>query len=99
MIQLEDYYDIVLIPESGQGSLEDEAYYGFASMDNGDKNYVFTQSSASNEWNINHNLNKRPSVTIVDSAGDMVMGDVEYVNNNTVTVRFSGAFAGKAYLN
>lgn len=61
--------------------------------------YVHTQSVAADEWTIVHNRNKYPSVTIVDSAGSVVVGDVQYVDRNTVVLRFSGEFSGKAYLN
>jgi hypothetical protein len=36
---------------------------------------------------------------VIDSSGAMVEGDVVYVNANEVTVAFSGAFSGIAYLN
>jgi hypothetical protein len=65
----------------------------------GDKNYVFNQMSASNTWNITHNLGKYPAVTIVDSAGNVVVGEVDYLNTNSIRVTFIGSFAGKAYLN
>ena len=54
---------------------------------------------ASKKWLINHNLYKQPSVTVVDSSGNEVVGDVEYNNLNTLTVTFSAPFAGQAYLN
>lgn len=64
-----------------------------------DKHYVHTQSVVADTWNINHNLNKFPSISVVDSAESQVEGDVEYVDANNVTLRFCGAFSGKAYLN
>lgn len=65
----------------------------------GDAFYLHDQMIAASTWNITHNLNKYPSVTIVTSAGDEVEGDVNYVNTNTVTLNFSASFSGKAYLN
>jgi hypothetical protein len=64
-----------------------------------DKNFVYTQASAAATWNITHNLNKYPSVSIVDSGGNMVTGDIQYINLNNVTLSFTSAFTGKAYLN
>ena len=64
-----------------------------------DKTFVFTQSTASATWAIAHNLNKYPSVAIVDSGGTMVMGEVTYTDANNLTVSFSAAFSGTAYLN
>lgn len=64
-----------------------------------DLNYVHNQTTASDVWVVKHNLNKYPSVTIVNSAGDEVIGDVFYDSVNQVTITFVGAFKGKATLN
>lgn len=61
--------------------------------------YVFTQSTPSATWTINHDLNKYPSVSIVDSANDEVIGEVNYTSTTQVVVSFSAAFSGKAFLN
>lgn len=65
----------------------------------GDKNYIHTQSSASSTWTVTHNLNKFPSVTVVDSANNVVMGAVEMINLNSITITFTASFSGKAYIN
>lgn len=66
----------------------------------GDKTYVHDQGSPSDTWEVQHNLNKNPSVTIVDSIGMVVHGDIEYVDKNNVTITFeSGSFSGKAFFN
>lgn len=64
-----------------------------------DKYYVYDQSAASSTWNVNHNLNKYPSVSVVDSAGTVVNGDIQYVDPNNLILTFSSAFSGKAYCN
>ncbi len=65
-----------------------------------DKHFVFEQEIPSDTWQITHNLEKRPSVTVVDSAGNMQMPDeVTYNDDNTITIKFVGSFAGKAFLN
>ena len=61
--------------------------------------YVHEQGIASDTWIINHNLNKKPSITIVDSADNVVEGAEKYIDNNTIEIYFNGAFKGKAYLN
>ena len=63
------------------------------------KTYTFEQAIPSDTWEIQHNLNKYPSVSIVDSAGSVVMGDILYVDTNKVILTFTGQFNGKAYLN
>ena len=65
----------------------------------GDIHYEYDQSIAAATWNINHSLGKFPSVSIVDTSGDLVRGQINYINNNSLTITFSAAFAGKAYLN
>ena len=65
----------------------------------GDKNFVYNQLSSSATWTINHGLTKYPAVTIVDSAGTVVIGTVDYPSLNQVVVTFTTPFAGKAYLN
>lgn len=46
-----------------------------------------------------HSLNKKPSVTVIDDTGAVVLCDIEYTNENTVTLRFSEPTAGTVYLN
>lgn len=58
----------------------------------------FEQQVASNEWTVNHNLGKLPSVTVIDSGNNIVIGDVLYTSLNQVKISFTGAFTGKAYL-
>ena len=64
-----------------------------------DANFVFTQTSPSATWVVTHNLNKYCSVTVVDSADNIVFGDVLYNSLNQVTLTFAGAFSGKAFFN
>lgn len=62
------------------------------------KRHVHVQPSASSSWEITHTLDGFPSVTVVDSAGTVVVGEVSYSSTSSLTVSFQGAFAGKAYL-
>lgn len=60
---------------------------------------VFTQGSPSATWVIAHNMNKYPSVTVVDSGGSVVIPSVLYTDLNNITITFGSATSGKAYLN
>lgn len=60
--------------------------------------YHHTQSIASATWTINHNLGWYPNLTVQDSSGSVVEGEIAYTNSNTLTVTFTGAFSGDAYL-
>jgi len=64
-----------------------------------DANFVFTQGSAAAQWVVDHNLAKKPSVTVVDSAGTVVIGQVVYNTDNRCTLDFEAAFSGKAFFN
>ena len=61
--------------------------------------YIHTQHSAADIWTINHNLNKYPSVSVVDSAGSQVICEVRYIDANNLECKFVGALSGVAYLN
>lgn len=67
-----------------------------------DKHYSHNQTIPSSSWAITHNLDKVPSITVMDSSGKMVFGEVELSEGNELnelTIFFNGAFSGKAYLN
>lgn len=64
-----------------------------------DLNYVHYQDTPAEKWVIRHGLGKYPSITTVSSAGDVVYGNVTYVDANNAYVEFIGAFAGKAFIN
>lgn len=64
-----------------------------------DARYVHNQGVPSDEWLIAHNLNKFPSVTVIDSDGNNIVGMVEYINANNIRLEFSAGFKGEAYLN
>ena len=66
---------------------------------NSDKHYNHTQSIPESIWVINHNLGKFPAVSVADSSGSEVEGEVLYTDSNTVVITFAASFSGKAYLN
>lgn len=64
-----------------------------------DRYYVHTQPTASSQWVVEHNLGKYPSVSITDSAGSQVVGNVQYIDENNLIISFSAEFSGVAYMN
>lgn len=66
---------------------------------NGDLNLVFDQGVASDFWTVPHDLGKFPSVTVMDSAGTFVEGEVTHIDNSILTIGFSSAFSGSVFLN
>ena len=65
----------------------------------GDKNFIYDQISLDTTWIIEHNLNKYPSVSTKDSGGNTIIGEVEYLGPNKLSIHFSVAVSGRAYLN
>ena len=61
--------------------------------------HMHTQTLASDTWIVAHNLGKNPSVSIVDSAEEEVIGEVQHVDANNIIIRFSAAFSGRAFIN
>ena len=84
-------------PQGPQGAQGIQGIQGEAGP--GISTYTHTQNIASSSWTISHNLNRFPSVSVVDSAGSVVIGSITYTDANTVVVTFTAAFGGKAYLN
>ena len=100
-----DFYNANFTFIGSNGNLDSEKYYGLiiypggSAEAEGDKNFVFTQASASATWTVQHNLNKFPSCTMVLSTGQQGYGDVTFIDENNLTITFSGAVSGKAYIN
>jgi len=74
-------------------------YQVYNGKDGAKTGYVHIQIAAATTWDITHNLDKHPSVTVVDTGGNVVVGDVEYLTTSHIRVHFSAEFSGKAYLN
>lgn len=60
--------------------------------------YIHTQSVSASTWVVTHNLGFYPAVTVVDSGENVVIGDVTYTSVNSLSISFTAAFGGKAYL-
>jgi len=61
--------------------------------------FVFKQGVADTTWVIPHPLNKYPSVTIVDSMGTVIRGQIVYVTKSLINANFNAPFSGTATLN
>jgi hypothetical protein len=58
--------------------------------------YRHIQTLPSTEWIIDHGLNY-PTVTVVDTAGDIIVPEIQYTSAAQVILTFSAAVAGEAY--
>ena len=96
------FYTLNLTNLFGNGILTNKLHYDFAVFtlsSAGAPTFVFTQGVAATTWNIQHNLGKFPSITVIDTGDTVVTGEYNYTSNTNVILTFSAAFAGKAYLN
>ncbi len=65
----------------------------------GDLNYDHSQVASVTVWNIAHSLGKRPAVTVIDSGANEIIGAVVHTDTNNLTITFTAAISGHAYLN
>jgi len=62
------------------------------------QSFTYTPQDARTIWIINHNLGFNPNITILDSVGNECYGQILYNDNNSLTLTFSEAVYGTAYL-
>lgn len=60
--------------------------------------FTYTPQDSSTTWTINHNLGYYPNVTVADNFGTEFFGQVAYTSTNSLTITFSQAVYGTAYL-
>ena len=101
-------------PPGPQGPATDEVWIGPTSPTNpaielwydtdapatggGAVSYIHTQGAPAASWVVDHNLGWYPNVLVEDSGGTTVEGDIVYNSVNKLTLTFSAAFAGVAYV-
>ena len=79
---------IEAIPTDGGGGGGDPGIHSF----------VHNQGIAAATWSIVHDLGWFPNVTVIDSSGRTVEGDLTHLSDVALRLTFSGAFTGIAYL-
>lgn len=93
-VETGDFYG----PKTDAGWPDTPFFTAVTTVTQQNERYIHNQSSPSTSWSITHPLGGRPSVTVVDTAGTVVIGEVTYNSNTQVTVTFTSAFSGFAYL-
>lgn len=91
--------EINLVGRRGpQGIQGEQGEQGEVGPQGDDKNFVqpFTNSA---EVTVTHSLSKYPAITVKDSTGDEVLGEVEHVSINQAVIRFSASFTGQVVCN
>lgn len=99
-----NFFLVTLENYASNGVISLDGYYIFSEFvnpasDEGDKNYVHPQPVASDTWTVQHNLNKFPSVTSVNINNIEMYGEVVFNDLNNLTINFSAAFSGQAFIN
>ena len=96
------FYTLNLTNRKGEGSIVDDVFYDFSVFtlsSQGTPTFIFNQAVASTQWDIQHNLGKFPSVSVINNNNVVINGEVKYIDNNNIQLNFSAGFSGKAYLN
>jgi len=89
--------DELVIRRNGNFNQKVRAFMAVPLFD--DKNYVHDQPVASVTWTVTHNLQKWPSVSIVNAANEQIYADVVYIDTNSLTITFGAAESGRAFIN
>lgn len=84
-------------PQGEQGEIGPQGVIGPQGPTGGAR-YTHLQSVPATVWHVVHNLGLYPQVTVIDSANSVVIGDIDYLDINTLQVSFSAAFSGTAYI-
>lgn len=79
-------YDVIIIDDTGLGT------------DSGKYSHRYVQPIPSLIWEVYHTLGFRPSVTVVDSAGEVIIPEIEYISDTKIELSFSAEVSGEAYL-
>lgn len=83
-------------PEGPQGATGPEGPQGLPGASAA--SYRHVQNVPASVWTVEHNLNGYLNITVIDSSGKRVFGDVVYISVNVIELRFSAAFSGEAYV-
>jgi hypothetical protein len=99
-----NFYDISLTHTASNGSFEHNEDYFISLLDYGtnvpgDKNAVVTLTPSNDVFVVNHNLNKLPSVSVINGSDEEVECQVDYDNLNQCTLTFNNQFTGRAIFN
>ena len=94
-----DYNSLINLPKINGAVLKGEKTTNDLGLESSDKTFVHIQSTPSAEWTITHNLNKYPSIIIVDNNFIAKMGEIKYLGMQSVQISFDQPFAGRAFLN
>ena len=98
-----NFYDLslTLVGSLSSGNMVTNKSYAINVFTAGDKNFTSSNISfsANTATTVTHNLGKFPAITVVDSAGSEIIGEIKHTNINSFTVKFNSNFTAKIYAN
>ena len=89
---IEEQYDF-------EGELVPEQHTFDVQLLTGDLHYTHFQDMPEEIWYITHNLNKEPSIQVLNSAGAVIYPDIKHTSTNTAELYFKSAMSGRAICN
>lgn len=60
--------------------------------------FRWEQAAPATVWAIQHGLNSFPDVSVLDTSNEQVFGEVDYVDDDNLTITFGAPQAGTAFL-
>lgn len=63
-----------------------------------DLSYTHVQSVSLSTWNITHTLDKYTNVTIYDASDNVIEGEINYISNSQLQIKFNTSLTGKVIL-
>lgn len=96
--ELKELHDVAVQTPSNNDVLTYEASTGLWKPKKTALRFVHTQAAALATWEITHNMGYMPSITVIDSGGNEVEGNIVYNDTDTLTLIFSSEMSGTAYL-
>lgn len=65
----------------------------------GAASYIHTQAVPATTWTVNHGLNRRVSVSVVDLSDQAIVAQITWIDDNTVQIDTNSPAAGYVYCN
>lgn len=99
LVQREEVRQIVTVAE--QGPPGPPGAPGPAGLPGppGGATYVHTQSTSAAVWTVAHNLGRRPSISVTDHLGNVLIADTQHIDANLAQITHSVPAIGYAYCN
>lgn len=96
--ELKELHDVSISSPQNNDVLSYDSSTGLWKASKTALRFVHTQTLAMSTWTINHYMGYMPTITVIDSGGNEVEGNIVYNSIDTLTISFSVEMSGIAYL-